>query len=154
MTSITVSDLLTIIFVLVDYWCQAQSARYLKGKPGAKPVFSCSEVTTLLLAMDFIPFTSETQFLAFIRANYLSLFPRLLDQSQFNRRSRVLHQLVEQLRRSWLIQMGVCQHTQFILDTKPVPVVNVKRSNRHSDFAGSTSHGHSVSRNMKYTATN
>lgn len=150
MTSITVSDLFTIIFVLVDDWYQVEGIRYLKGKPGAKPEFSDSEVITLLLAMDFIPFPSETQFLAFIRANYLRLFPRLLDQSQFNRRSRALRLLVEQLRRSWLIQMGICRRTQFILDTKPVPVVNVKRSNRHSDFAGSASYGHSVSRNMKY----
>lgn len=150
MTSITVTELLTIIFVLVDDWYQTQGVKYLKGKPGAKPEFSDSEVITLLLAMDFIPFPSETQFLAFIRANYLSLFPRLLDQSQFNRRSRALRLLVEQLRRSWLIQLGVLSHTRFILDTKPVPVVNVKRSNRRSDFAGSASYGHCVSRNMKY----
>ena len=150
MTSITLTDLLTVIFVLVDDWYQTQGVQYLRGKPGAKPAFSDSEVITLLLAMDFIPFPSESQFLAFVRANYLSLFPRLLDQSQFNRRGRGLRILVEHLRRSWLIQMGVCQHTLFILDTKPVPVVNVKRSNRHSDFAGSASYGHCVSRNMKY----
>lgn len=150
MTSITASDLLTIIFVLVDDWYQAQGIRYLKGKPGAKPEFSDSEVITLLLAMDFIPFPSETQFLGFIRANYLALFPRLIDQSQFNRRARALRLLVEELRRAWLVQLGVFHHTRFLLDTKPVPVVGVKRSNRRSDFAGSASYGHCPSRNMKY----
>ena len=64
--------------------------------------------------------------------------------------SRALRLIVEQLRRSWLILMGVCHRTLFILDTKPVPVFNVKRSNRHSDFVGSVSYGHTVSRNMKY----
>jgi hypothetical protein len=150
MTSITASDLLTIIFVLVDDWYQAHGIRYLKGKPGAKPEFSDSEVITLLLAMDFIPFPSETQFLGFLRANYLALFPRLIDQSQFNRRARALRLLVEELRRTWLVQLGVFQHTRFLLDTKPVPVVGVKRSNRHSDFAGSASYGHCASRSMKY----
>ena len=150
MTSITASDLLTIIFVLVDDWYQAQGIRYLKGKPGAKPEFSDSEVITLLLAMDFIPFPSETQFLGFIRANYQALFPRLIDQSQFNRRARALRLLVEELRRAWLVQLGVFHHTHFLLDTKPVPVVGVKRSNRRSDFAGSASYGHCPSRNMKY----
>ena len=53
MTSITVTDLLTIIFVLVDDWHQKEGVQYLKGKPGAKPEFSDSEVITLLLAMDF-----------------------------------------------------------------------------------------------------
>jgi len=150
MTSITASDLLTIIFVLVDDWYQAHGIQYLKGKPGAKPEFSDSEVMTLLLAMDFIPFPSETQFLGFIRANYLALFPRLIDQSQFNRRARALRLLVEELRRAWLVQLGVFQHTRFLLDTKPVPVVGVKRSNRRSDFAGSASYGYCPSRSMKY----
>ena len=150
MTSIPASDLLTIIFVLVDDWYQAHGIRYLKGKPGAKPEFSDSEVITLLLAMDFIPFPSETQFLGFMRANYLALFPRLIAQSQFNRRARALRLLVEELRRAWLIQLGVFHHTRFLLDTKPVPVVGVKRSNRHSDFAGNASYGYCPSRNMKY----
>jgi hypothetical protein len=150
MTSITASDLLTIIFVLVDDWYQAHGIQYLKGKPGAKPEFSDSEVITLLVAMDFIPFPSETQFLGFIRANYLALFPRLIDQSQFNRRARALRLLVEELRRAWLVQLGVFQHTRFLLDTKPVPVVGVKRSNRRSDFAGSASYGYCPSRNLKY----
>ena len=150
MTSITVSDLMTIIFVLVDDWYQTYGVRYLKGKPGAKPEFSDSEVITLLLAMDFIPFPGETQFLGFLRANYVALFPRLIDQSQFNRRARALRLLVEELRRTWLVQLGVFHHTRFLLDTKPVPVVGVKRSNRHSDFAGSASYGHCPSRNMKY----
>jgi hypothetical protein len=94
MANITITDLLTTIFVLVDDWYQAQGVRLLKGKPGAKPEFSDSEVITLLLAMDFIPFPSETQFLGFIRANYLALFPRLIDQSQFNRRARALRLLL------------------------------------------------------------
>ncbi len=55
----------------------------LQSKRGAKPIFSDSEVITLLL-MDFLPFPGECQFLEFIRAHYL--FPRLLDQSQFHRR--------------------------------------------------------------------
>lgn len=150
MTSITASDLLTIIFVLVDDWYQTQGVRLLKGKPGAKPEFSDSEVITLLLAMDFIPFPSETQFLGFIRANYLALFPKLLEQSQFNRRARALRLLVEELRRAWLVELGVFTQRDFLLDTKPVPVVAVKRSNRKSDFRGSASYGHCASRNLKY----
>ena len=56
--------------------------------PGPASVFSESEMLTLLLAMDYFPYPGEQQFLGFIRANYLSLFPKLLDQSQFNRRAR------------------------------------------------------------------
>jgi hypothetical protein len=150
MTSITITDLLTTIFVLVDDWYQDHGKRFLFGKVGSKPEFSDSEVMTLVLAMEFIPFPSETQFLGFIRANYLDLFPKLLDQSQFNRRARSLRLLIEQLRRSWLIELGVTRQRFFLLDTKPVPVVGVKRSNRHSDFAGSAGYGRCASRSLTY----
>jgi len=150
MTSISISDVLTIIFVLVDDWYQAHGQQYLQGKAGAKPIFSDSEVITLLLAQDYIPFPSETQFIGFIRANYLDLFPRLVDQSQFNRRTRALRLLVEQLRRDWIQQKGWHLQAQYLLDTKPVPVVGYKRSKRNSDFAGSANYGKCASRNLQY----
>ena len=101
MTSITMIDLFIIIFVLVDDWYKHEGSRLLKGKAGAKPEFSDSEMITLMLVQEFIPFPSETQFLGYIRANFLCLFPRLVDQSQYNRRARALRLLVEQLRRYW-----------------------------------------------------
>jgi hypothetical protein len=150
MTSITMIDLLTIIFVLVDDWYWAEGVKLLRGKPGAKPEFSDSEVITLMLAQEFIPFPSETQFLGFIRANYLALFPKLVDQSQFNRRARALRLLVEQLRRYWLIQKSWHLHNRYLLDTKPVPVLGYKRNKGHSDFAGNADYGLCASRNLKY----
>jgi hypothetical protein len=56
----------------------------LKGGLGAKPEFSDSEMMALMLAQDFIPYPGETQCVEYIRANYLSLFPRWVDQRQFN----------------------------------------------------------------------
>jgi hypothetical protein len=61
MVSITFSELITIIFVLVDDWYQMNRDRLLKGKAGRKPIFSDSEVMTLMMAHDFLPFPSETQ---------------------------------------------------------------------------------------------
>ena len=77
MTSISISDILTIIFVLVDDWYQTHGVKLLKGKAGVKPVFTDSEVITLMLAQDYIPYPSETQYIEFMRANYLALFPKL-----------------------------------------------------------------------------
>lgn len=150
MTSITIPELLTIIFVLVDDWYQSYGPKTAKGKPGVKPVFSDSEVITLMLAQDYIPYPSETQYIGFVRANYLALFPNLLDQSQFNRRSRSLRLLVEQFRRHWIVRKGWHLFSQFLLDTKPVPAMGYKRSKRHSDFAGSAGYGRCVARNLKY----
>src|SRR5258708_17885853 len=103
MTSITIIDLLTTIYVLVDDWYQAEGQALLAGKRGAKPEFNDSEMLTLMVAQDFIPYPGETQFVRFMRANYLALFPKLLDQSQFNRRSRALRFLVDRLRQAWLL---------------------------------------------------
>jgi len=103
---IDIETLCSIIFVLVDDWYQKQGVHLLKGKRGAKPEFSDSEVITLMLMMDFIPFPSERQFWAFIRANYLALFPRLIDRSQFNRRARGLRLVVEAFRRYWASELG------------------------------------------------
>lgn len=150
MPSISITELLTIIFVLVDNWYQDHGHKYLKGKTGRKPVFKDSEVITLVLAHDFIPYPAETQYVEFIRANYLALFPKLVDQSQFNRRARALRLLVEQLRRFWIVQKGWHLQTCYLMDTKPVPVLGYKRQKSQSDFAGNANYGRCASRNLNY----
>ena len=88
--SMAFEDLATVVYVWVDDWYQAHAADGRQGLAGAKPLFSDSEVITLLLPVDFLPFPGETQFLGFVRANHRALFPQLLSQSQFNRRARQL----------------------------------------------------------------
>jgi hypothetical protein len=150
MTSISITELLTIIFVLVDDWYQVHGYKLLNGKVGRKPVFKDSEVISLVLAHDFIPYPAETQYVEFIRANYLGLFPKLVDQSQFNRRARALRLLVEQLRRFWIVQKGWHLQSCYLMDTKPVPVVGYKRLKSRSEFAGNANYGRCASRNLNY----
>ena len=69
---------------LVDDWYQLEG-KFLRGKcPGAKAEMSDSEILTLALIMDYLPFPGETQFIGFIRANYGQWLPNLLERSQFN----------------------------------------------------------------------
>jgi len=150
MTSISISDIFTITYVVVDDWYQIEGIKLLAGKTGSKPVFTDSEMITLMIVQDYIPYPSETQFVEYVRANYLELFPNLVDQSQFNRRARGLRLLVEQLRRYWILQKGWHRQSQFLLDTKPIPVVGYKRSKRKSDFAGSADYGKCASRKLEY----
>ena len=149
-TSIDMVSLLTTIFVMVDDWYRSKGQALLSGKPGAKAVFSDSEMLTLMLAQDFIPYPGETQYVGFIRANYRAEFPKLVDQSQYNRRARSLRYLVEQLRCDWLSELGVTNPKQLLVDTKPVPVVGYKRGKAHSDFAGSAGYGHCAARKLNY----
>lgn len=150
MISIPIDTLLTIIYVWVDEWYQDKGQYVLKGKVGRKPEFSDSEVITLVVAEDYIPYPGETQYLAYIRANHGELFPKLVDQSQFNRRARSLRHLIEAMRQDWLMEWGVDQADTYLMDTKPVPVVGYKRSKRHSEFQGSADYGYCVIRQLHY----
>ncbi|MGD1920477.1 MAG: IS982 family transposase [Pleurocapsa sp.] len=131
-------------------WYQAEGDALKVVSPGAKPEMSNSEIITLALVMDYLPFPGETQFIGFIRANYRQWFPNLLTQSQFNRRLRKLGQMIEVLRRKWVKQLGAENATSFIIDTKPIPVMGYRRSKRHSDFHGSAGYGYCAARKMKY----
>lgn len=150
MSSIALEDVLTYLYVLVDDWYQREGRRYMQGKVGAKPTFSDSEMLTLMLAHEFVPYPSESQYLAFLRANYRDLFPNLPDQSQYNRRARSLVWLTEPLRRAGLRLLGVGQPTHLLLDTKPVPVMGIKRSKRHSDFRTKADYGYCAARQLHY----
>lgn len=150
MNSINFESLLITIFVLVDDWYQIEGERLKATTPGRKPEMSDSEILTLVVLMDYLPFPGETQFLGFIRANYGQWFPHLLDQSQFNRRLRQLGLMLEMLRRTWVKQLGVTDETSLVIDTKPIPVVGYRRSKRHSDFHGSADYGYCAARKMKY----
>jgi hypothetical protein len=122
----------------------------LQGKPGRKPEFSDSEMITLMLAQDYIPYPGENQYIGYLKVNYPDLFPDLITQSQYNRRARNLRLLVEAMRRYWLQELGLLTQTDLLLDTKPIPVMGYKRSKKRSDFAGSAEYGHCASRKMKY----
>ncbi len=150
MNSIDFESLLVIVFVLVDDWYQLERKSSKPSVSGAKPKMSNSEIMTLALMMDYLPFPGETQFIGFIRANYGEWFPNLLERSQFNRRLRKLGDEIETLRRRWVKQLGVEAANSFVIDTKPIPVVGYKRSKRHSDFDGSANYGYCAARKMKY----
>lgn len=150
MNSIDLESLLITIFVLVDDWYKSEKTNGQGNLPGAKPRMSDSEILTLALMMDYLPFPGETQFIGFIRANYGEWFPNLLDQSQFNRRLRKLGTMLEILRRNWVRQLGGTEEMSFLIDTKPIPVMGYRRSKLQSDFNGSADYGYCAARKMKY----
>ena len=70
---ISFADLLTTIYVMVDDWNQETYPQPLKKRAGVAAVFSDSEVMTLMLAHDYLPYPGETQF--------LGAYPRKLPES-------------------------------------------------------------------------
>jgi hypothetical protein len=88
-----------------------------------------------------MPYPGEGQFVAYVRANYAAEVPKLIDQSQYNRRARRLWGLLEALRTEWVRRLGAGQERCLLLDTKPVPVMGDTHSKRQSDFAGRAAYG-------------
>ena len=148
--TIPIEFLFLVTYVLVDDWYQRTGRHLVYRTVGDTPTFSDSEMLTLMLAIDFFEFTSERRYVAFIRANYRSLFPHLLTQGQYNRRARQLGALLNALRQDWASELGVQWENQFLLDTTPVSTVGYRRSKHHSDFLGSAAYGYCAARRMKY----
>jgi Transposase DDE domain len=147
--SIDFPTLMTTIYVLVDEW-ERKNPNPSRPRVGVRPKFSESETIALALMMDYLPFPGEKQFLAFIRGNYLEWFPNLPDPSQFNRRLRRLDGRIEQLRRTWVVELGATGEKNFLIDTKPLPVLGLKRDKKRSDFAGNAAPGWCAARQMRY----
>ena len=150
MVTISIEDLFLVTLVLVDDWYESKGKQLLNRTVGVKPTFSDSEMLTLMLAIDFFEFNSERRYHAFIKANYLKLFPKLLNQSEYNRRARSLRFLLNELRQAWGNTLGVQSEKHFLLDTTPVVVVGYRRSKNHSDFRRSADYGYCAARQMKY----
>lgn len=124
---LSVETFLTLLYCVVDDLYQKHAPTFLKGKVGAKPEFADSEVLTLMIAQHWCGFQKEATFLRFVKNNYLALFPRLLDQSQFNRRARNLCWLLNRLRHEIVKQMGALQEDVRLIDGTPVHVRHWRR---------------------------
>jgi len=123
----SVETFLTVLYCIVDELYQTHAPTFLKGKVGTKPEFADSEVLTLMIAQHWCGFQKEATFLRFIHNNYLYLFPRLLDQSQFNRRARNLCWLLNRLRQQIVGQMGALAEPIRLIDGTPVHVRHWRR---------------------------
>jgi len=103
-----------------------------------------------MVAQDFLPYAGETQYVAYIRANYQREFPQVVDQRQYKRRARALWRVLEALREAGVGEWEAWTDQPLWLDTKPVPVGGYPRSKRYSDFAGYASYGYCAARQLHY----
>lgn len=150
MKSLEIESLFVWVYVQVDDWYKEEESRLLKGKVGSKAKFSDAEIITLQLMSEYIALPTERNYYSFIKANYMKLFPNLVEQSEFNRRSRSLSGIIEEFRLSLMKRLVTKQPDYLLVDTKPIPVVGYKRDKTHSEFLGSADYGYCSSKKMKY----
>jgi hypothetical protein len=142
--------LITAIYFIVNNWYLTEGYKYLIGKTGRKPEFTDSEMITFIILKEFLQFRSERKFLGFMHGNYLEMFPDMVDQAQFNRRSRALRLVLDRLRSHFADSLGAQLASLYVLDTEPVPVVGYKRPKGKSDFLGSAEYGYCKSKELHY----
>jgi hypothetical protein len=147
---IDTETLIIAVYFIVNNWYLAEGHKYLTGKPGRKPDFTDSEVISFMILKEFLGFSSERQFLGFMHGNYSYMFPHIVHQSQYNRRSRALRLIVDKLRSHFAREFGAQLASLYILDTEPVPVVGYKRSKKHSHFWGTAEYGYCESKKLHY----
>ncbi len=100
---------------------------------GPKPIMSDSEIITLGLCSQWFKWP-ERKFLQYVAKCWSSYFPRLLSQSEYNRRFNALGE-----RMAWLAPLikgkmsGYCPMYE-VLDCVPVPLMKRCRGERHKLF--------------------
>jgi hypothetical protein len=130
---------LTALYTLVDDWYKESGSHFLAGKVGRKPDFSDSEVMTLSIAQHWCGFKDEEAWLRFVRLNFSSFFPRLLEQSQFNRRARGLCWLINRLRFELVQKIDVFEQDYRLIDGTPIHVRHWRRYGKtHLMLPGAT----------------
>jgi hypothetical protein len=135
---------LTRVYCMVDTAYQAEFASARPSRPGPRPELHDSEVLTLMLVAQWHPSRSERKVGRYAAKHWRSYFPRLLSQSQFNRRARDLHgifaRLAPLLAEQTIATLSLDAPYE-VLDGVPVPLMARCRGNRHRCFANEASIG-------------
>ena len=124
---IDLDTFLTALYTVVDDLYRERLAAALRRRPGPAPTLSDSEVLTLAICAEWGPWDSERGFWRFDCQRLGHLFPRLVDQSEFNRRRRSLYPALAAVQRAVAERLGANLERERLLDTKPVAVMLLKR---------------------------
>jgi hypothetical protein len=127
---------LTVVYCSVDEVYQQLFAPCKPRRPGKQPTLSDSEVLTLTILAQWQQDRSERAFGAYAARHWRRYFPRLLSQSQFNRRSRDLCGVLCALGPAVACRLAQSLGTPAydVLDGVPVPLMRRCRGDRHRCF--------------------
>lgn len=129
---------LIVLYCIVDDIYIEQFAPFKPIRPGVRPEMSDSEVLTLALLSQWCGKRSERWMVDYARTHWSSYFPRILQQSAFNRRVRDLAGVL------CALGPAVAQHlteqlsldaAYELVDGVPVPIMRRCRGDRHRLFA-------------------
>ena len=140
--ALDLDSFLTAVYTVVDDLYRERLAAVVARRPGPTPTLSDSEVLTLAICAEWGTWDSERAFWRFAGRHLRHLFPRLVDQSAFNRRRRALYPALAAIQRAVAARLGAHLERERLLDTKPVAVMVLKRhDDRGLSFDGQAAVG-------------
>jgi len=98
-------------------------------KVGTKPKFSDVDIITLTLVGESLSINSENLLFSKLRSEYRKEFPLLIDRSQFNRRRKHLHSIID-IVQQYLVSNLLPAENTFILDSLPIEICKFVRARR------------------------
>lgn len=125
---------LVALYTIVDELYEREVAPQRPVRRGQRPVMSDSEVLTLMVCAQAHG-QSERAFLRFVATYWGRYFPRLLDQSAFNRRVRDLTGAMTQLVPMVAAELGATLAPYQVVDGVAMPLARRCRGIRHRVFA-------------------
>jgi Transposase DDE domain len=123
---VDVDTFLTILYVMVDDFCQSQPQKE-RSRPGPCASLSSSEVVTLALFSRWSCFGSERDFYRYAMRHLRDAFPTLPCRSQFNRSVRNYLDLIEEVALHLAQMMEAHRCPYEALDSSAMPVRDAKR---------------------------
>jgi hypothetical protein len=133
------SFLVTLYVLIDDWWTENRSS--VPSKPGRPALLSASEVLALAILAQWPRFRSERDFWRFAQAHLRSYFPKLVTQSQLNRRIRALEPELRALQSGLAGTLADPSEAYRVMDTTLVPAIVRARARRVGLFAGQASFG-------------
>lgn len=130
---IDLDTFLVALYTLVDDAYKQVAAPHKPRRPGHPPELADSEVLTLMILTQWLG-GQERAMLRYAAQHWRAYFPRLLDQSAFNRRTRDLGGVAVTVALAVAQMLGAALAPYQALDCVPVPLARRCRGDRHRQF--------------------
>jgi hypothetical protein len=132
--TVDLDTFLVALYTIVDELYRREVAPVRPVRRGRRPALSDSEVLTLMVCEQWHG-RSERAFLRFAARYWRGYFPRLLDQSAFNRRARDLAGAMTRLVPVVAAELGAALAPYQVIDGVAMPLARRSRGIRHRLFA-------------------
>jgi hypothetical protein len=147
------TELCTYVYVVIDDLYQAVIAPHDR-RPGPRGACSDSEIITLTLVAELTGQDEEGPFLASVRRNHPTLFPRLPERTRYNRRRRRLSEVTNRLRIALLQRVlrrwDPSERDLCVIDSLPLPVVGFAHARGSHRWYGEAAYGYNAAKKQTF----